>query len=360
MLTDANKKYIKENWDKVALIDIVRHVGEDPLLDGRSELGKEIKEYITKECGGEVKTTKWVNKEFVLTDSQKEFVKNNAEACEYKAFEMAKMLFPDKPIFPLNKEVSVIHEYLKTIKPEGVDLDSEYAEKEYRPPISVPQVIFRLKSFVPEYTLGKLKLPDPKTLSEIEKKKITALLGYMNTDRFKMQINSYSRKNDRILFESCFVRYTHDKEDLAPEDVDQYIIVADEIVAQSRIQKIIDQLDEKINEILSEEDGEKKIPTNLVELINKQQEKLNASRGRSESLLKTLTGARSKRLESREQENASVLNLVEAWQHEKTRLKLIEIAKQQKEAEIKEVDELSNMDSVIALVVGMSKERAKH
>lgn len=84
------------------------------------------------------------------------------------------------------------------------------------------------------------------------------------------------------------------------------------------------------------------------------------SRKRVDDTMTKLVQTRSKRLDNKFQENASILNLVEAWQTEKQRMKMIELAKEQKLLEGEEVDKLSDMDSVIALIAGFSKERARH
>lgn len=76
--------------------------------------------------------------------------------------------------------------------------------------------------------------------------------------------------------------------------------------------------------------------------------------------MENLTGSRAKRLENKQSDAATVLNLVEAVKSEEHRIALIKIAEKQKLLEADEVDILSNMDSVTALIAGLSKKRAKY
>lgn len=365
-LTDQQKEIIREEFKafsgKVDLLKITRKVGNDDTIDGRHNLGKLVKQFIANELNGEVKTTKYEKVNFELSEEDKSYIRNNYKNYDGKnaAWYIAKHIFSGSILNPFGREVIAIQNFLKEIAPEMVDPSGEYATAEYRPPTSFERVIPRLKTFVPEYTTGKYKIPKIDDLTDVERKQMTSLIGYLNTHRFKTQINSYDKKSDRELFESTFIRYTHDKTDLMQEEVDQYIVICDETVSQGKIQRLLEALDRQIDGLLEEEDGFKKIPGNLVELMNTNREKLNASRTRVEKMTKELTGSRSKRMETKIQENASILNLVNAWMSEKQRLRLIEMAEKQKEAERKEVDNLADMEGVIALIAGFSKEQAKH
>lgn len=92
----------------------------------------------------------------------------------------------------------------------------------------------------------------------------------------------------------------------------------------------------------------------MVELINAARGKWEASKERQKKLLAELTESRSIRLKNRLDQNASILNLVEAFQKEQTRKELLEIAEMEKKADIEETNKLANMDQVVALIAGMS------
>jgi hypothetical protein len=358
-LTDEEKQYIKANFDKIPLIELTRTVAKNPEEDGRSFTGKLVKNYIM-ELGGKPITTKYVKMDIELTEEHKEYIRRNYKNA--KPLEIAKTLFPEKKnaLTALNKETVLIQEFIKSFDPDAIDTKEELSVGTYRAPQKVETLLFKVVKYITKFTTGEARTPDPDNLTEQERKQLLALLGYINTHRFLSQINGYKKEDDRETFESCFIRYTYDKPDLMQEDVDQYIVICDEIVAQGKIQRTIELLDMQIDEALQSEHGAKSISGNTTELINALREKLNVSRKRVDDTMTKLISSRSKRLDNRFQENASILNLVEAWQEEKSRLQLIEVAKQQKEREAEEIETLADMDSVIALIAGFSKERARH
>lgn len=357
-LTEEDKEYIKANFAEVPLIDLTRKVSGNPEADGRHYMGKIISRYIG-ELGGKPKTTKHIKVEMELTEENKTYIKNNYK--NSKPLEIAKNLFPEKKqLTALNKETILVQEYIKSFDPDAIESRDELSVGTYRAPQKIETLLYKVLKYVTKFSIGDAKCPDVKNLTELEKKQYNALLSYINTHRFLSQINRYSKEEDRETFESCFIRYTFDKPDLLQEDVDQYIVICDEIVSQGKIQRTIELLDAQINEALESEGGARSISGNTVELVNAQREKLNVSRKRVDDATTKLVQTRSKRLDNKFQENASILNLVEAWQTEKTRMELIEVAKQQKKAEGDEIEKISNMDGVMALVAGFSKERARH
>lgn len=357
-LTEEDKEYIKNNFAEMALIDLTRKISGNPDADGRHYLGKIISRHIG-ELGGKPKTTKYVKVEMELTEEKKTYVKNNYK--NSKPLEIAKILFPEKKqLTALNKETILVQEYIKSFDPDAIDSKDELSTATYRAPQSIKTLLYKVVKYLTKFSTGEAKAPDIENLTEAEKKNLTSLLSYINTHRFLSQINRYSKEDDRETFESCFIRYTYDKPDLMQEDVDQYIVICDEIVSQGKIQRTIELLDSQINEALDSEEGARSISANTVELVNAQREKLNVSRKRVDDTMGRLVTNRSERMDSKLQENASILNLVTDWQNEKMRLQLIEIAKEQKHLESEEVDKLSDMDAVIVRIAGFSKDRARH
>ncbi len=87
-------------------------------------------------------------------------------------------------------------------------------------------------------------------------------------------------------------------------------------------------------------------------------EKLNKSRDQQAKYLDNLHGKRSKRNEERMNANASILNLVDAWKQEEHRAELLALAELEKLADSQEADRLMDMDGVMALISGISKEEA--
>lgn len=357
-LTEEDFKFIRDNYSEMSLIELTRKISGNPEADGRHAVGRAIRQFIS-EFGGKVTTTAYKKIEMELSDENKEYIKNNYK--NSKPLEIAKTLFPEKKqLTALNKETILVQEFIKSFDPDAIEAKDALSTSTYRAPQSIKTLLIKVVKYLTKFSTGEAKAPDIENLSEVEKRNLTALLSYINTHRFLSQINRYIKEDDRETFESCFIRYTYDKPDLMQEDVDQYIVVCDEIVSQGKIQRTIELLDMQINEALESEGGAKSISGNTVELVNAQREKLNVSRKRVDDTMGRLVTNRSKRMDNQIQDNASILNLVQDWQNEKMRLQLIEIAKEQKQAESEEVDKLHDMDSVIARIAGFSRERARH
>ena len=136
--------------------------------------------------------------------------------------------------------------------------------------------------------------------------------------RFCYQINSYDADVSRDLFESSFVSYTYDKNDLTQEEVDQYILLSAEVVIASTIQRRVEHLQQLLDNTASDTDGAR-ISMSLVEAINTAQNEYNQCVNRQQKLLGDLKQKRSDRLSKRISSNASILNLVEAWKDEESR-----------------------------------------
>ena len=60
------------------------------------------------------------------------------------------------------------------------------------------------------------------------------------------------------------------------------------------------------------------------------------------------------RLSKQIKENASILNLVEMWKEEETRIKMINMAEKRKTLIKKEVDQLTTMDEIKCKILGLS------
>ena len=190
-----------------------------------------------------------------------------------------------------------------------------------------------------------------------QKKDINSLIGYLNTFRFCYQINSYDANVSRDLFESSFIRYTYDKNDLTQEEVDQYILLSAEVVIASTIQRRVEHLQQLLDNTANDTDGAR-ISMSLVEAINTAQNEYNQCVNRQQKLLGDLKQKRSDRLSKRISSNASILNLVEAWKDEESRKQMIELANMQKENLEGEVEKLADMDELKCRILGLSKDEA--
>jgi hypothetical protein len=214
------------------------------------------------------------------------------------------------------------------------------------PPKTFERMLFRINKYVHEGI-------DKDKVTSRQKAAINAIIGYMHTYRFLHQINSYTSNIDRELFESSFVRYTFDKPDLTQEEVDQYIVLATEVVISANIQETIQTLQDQID---VEVDGGGKIPMGLIEAISGARDEYNQSTIRQQKLLNDLKVKRSDRLSKQIKENASILNLVQMWKEEESRAQLLKLAERRKAMVKNEIDRLSTMDEIKCRILGISED----
>jgi len=357
-LTKEQKTIITAEWNSrpdnpPALLELIRLVFPDENVDGRSKEGRAVKEFLASQSIRARGAHEYQVKEDIeLSDNDREFIENNLQAM--KANEMARYLFKNRSLGPLSKETRTVNEYIKSLESE--EKEDPYQETGeipvgiYRPPTTFNLAISKINKYV-------LNGVNKKKMSPQRKMEINSLIAYLSTYRFVHQINSYSNQTDRNLFESSFVRYTNDKADLSQEEVDQYMVLSCEVVITSNIQRRVEHLQGLLDQVANDTDG-RRISMALVESISSAQTEYNQSVNRQQKLLGDLKEKRSDKLRSQIKENASILNLVQAWRDEETRVKMINLAEMRKKAINKEIDHLSNLDEFKGKILGLTKDEA--
>ena len=106
------------------------------------------------------------------------------------------------------------------------------------------------------------------------------------------------------------------------------------------------------------EDSDGRASMSLVEVIGKVETEYNQSVNRQQKLLGDLKEKRSDRLSKQIKENASILNLVQAWKDEESRKKMIHLAEMKKEVIKEEVERLSSMDEIKCRILGLGEDEA--
>jgi hypothetical protein len=337
--------YIKE------LIELAFPDIPEDMQDGRSKYGRAVKKFLSEKSLKAKVSHKYYPKERTeLTEDQKEFISNNCGAM--KPMEMAKTVFDDSGISPLDLRYKILLEFLNTInnkvKYSDVTEEGAIVEGGYAPPKSEARALVRVNKYV--YNgIDKMKIT-PKI-----KRNLYTLIGYMHTFRFLHQISTYGIETDRELFESSFVRYTWDKPDLTQEEVDQYIVLSGEVVIASNIQRRVERLQQLLDHCAEETEG-RRMAMSLVEAINTAQTEYNQCVNRQTKLLNELKVNRSQRMSKIIQESASILNLVELWKDEESRNKMIKIAELRKKNISTEIDRLSSMEEIKSRILGISEE----
>lgn len=355
VLTKEQEDIVRNFWDKIALTELTQKVFNRTDIDGRSGQGRAIREWLSERnlAARTVNTPK--GNPIVLTDDQKRFIENNVQ--NVKPLELSRTLFNNPRITPLNNEFEAVTDFIKTMGVIVQKPEAKFTDNDYVPAKSIARLIPRVNKYVTRDFAEDKQFFDSTKLKPEQEKALKSLLGYINVYRFNYEINKYNKEIDRDIFESSFIRYTYDKPDLQEEEVDQYIALCVEIVNAAQIQRHIGDLDKQYQDIISSQDNDaKKVSISFVELIDKARAKMKDSQDRIDKGFKSLTSTRSDRLKKKQQANASILNLVEAWRGEKKRKELIELAKYEKGKERKEVDRIESLDDVTAIIAGLSKE----
>ena len=342
----SNPPSLKESV-QIAFPDI-----EEKFQDGRSKYGKCVKAFLASQDMKAKASHEYQGRDDVsLSDEMKEYIVNNGHAMS--DLDVAKIIFDDNTLTNLHKETRLVSDYRQSqgieqsllVQSQTNDVPSQ---AEYKPPRTINLIISRVNKYV-------LDGIDKDKLTARQRKEIESLIGYLHTYRFLHQINGYDSQVDRDLFESSFIRYTYDKADLTQEEVDQYIVLASEVVIASNIQRRVEHLQGLLDDAANDTEG-RRISMSLVEAIGKAQNDYHQSVGRQNKLLSDLKEKRSDRLKNQIKENASIINLVQMWKEEESRKKLIQLAELRKQVVKEEVKNISSMDEVKARILGISED----
>ncbi len=337
----------EENPPSLAELISVAYPDRDD-IDGRTKEARELKAYLTEHGISADGAHVYHSKAVELDDNQKEFIRNNGDLMN--SVQLGRVIFKNEALTNLHAEVRAVSDYQKTLEPSEIaqDISDIPDTNEYLPPKTFDKTLLRAN----QYVSPKI---DKKKISPKHRRGIEALMGYLNTYRFVHQMETYTTNSDRTLYESCFIRYTYDKSDLTQEEVDQYIVLATEVVIGSTIQARSERLQQLLD--VSAEDTEgRRVAMGLVQAISSTQTEYNQCVGRQHKLLSDLKEKRSDKLKSQIKANASIINLVEMWKEEESRQKLIKLAELRKKAVKDEVKKLSSMDEVKARIMGIEED----
>jgi hypothetical protein len=353
ILSEDQKLKLLNEWnnrpdDPPSLAELVKIAFDRDDLDGRSKEGKAVKQFLASRQIKPRKSHEYEAKGLIeLNNEQKEYVSNNCHTMT--GLEMAKILFKNDILTNLSQETRSVLEYMKVI-PTNIKFNNaeneEAASGEYKPPRSEERMMAKINKYV-------LDGIDKNKITHGQKREVISLIGYMNTHRFIHQINLYDNEPDRELFESSFIRYTYNKSDLTQEEVDQYIVLCTEVLISSNIQQTISVLQNQI-ELAIQDDG--KIPMAIVEASNTARKEYNDCVNRQQKLNNDLKVKRSERLSKQVKDTASIINLVQMWKEEESRVKLIKMAEMRKKSLEKEIDRLSSMDEIKCKILGISRD----
>jgi hypothetical protein len=346
-LSEEQQEFIDKNHDTTPdLIELTRRVFNDADLDGRTKEGRAVREYLSQK-GISYKTVNSPRgKKIDFTPEQKDFIVQYANE-GMNSFQIAQIIFPDRVVKNLSSEQRAVVSFLKEYAPGSVRLEDSAIDENYNPPTSVEELMKKINYF------SGSKLVQEK-LTALEKKCIEYMGIFLRSPRFVMIINGFTDERDRNLFEAEFIRATWDKPDLTSDEVNLYINVCVDYINLKNIRNHI----EKLNRMFNEAEEQQDMSIRLAELLKTKSEEYNQCEKRMESLIQRLNGDRAKRVANRREENASILSLVQAFQNEEERKRMVDMAEKQKSLIKDEADKLESMPSWKARILGISKDEA--
>jgi len=364
LLFDEQKQrirdYIKLNPD-ATLTQITSYAYNDEGIDSRTKEGRLVKQFLS-DNKIEYKNKSVTQRErVVLTEEQKEFIKNNYKSQNY--VDLAKTLFQNERLTHVTLECREVNNYIQELQKNDpaapkdqldntvyipTERGEDSASTTYFPPRRTDQTVFRINKYL---NIGW----SADGLKASQQKMVDMLQRYLNTFSFCYQINTYKTNNDRQLFEDSFIRYTYDKPDLSQEELDQFIVLCTEVVTAATILQQVEDLRDMLRNSTSDGEG-RNIKMQLNEAISNLQTEYNQCRARQQKLYKSLVDDRSKRIAQRQEENASILNLVQAWKDEERRKGILALAEAQKKNLHEEAKRLSSMDELKAVIRGINTD----
>jgi len=346
-LTNQQKLDILKRWNDESLsppsIDELMRLAfpDDKEFDARSKKGILVKSFLVEK--GLKVVAPPSKSEFELEEHQKEYITNNC--VNMKPIEMARILFNDLKITGGDGRLKAVNAFLRTIDPK-ILYGGEVPEDDYSPPRTVSRIVSRIRKYV-----EIAKNWDSEKLTPTQKKCVEALGNYLASFRFKHQIDSYTEQKDKSLFESSFITYTYDKDDLTQENCDQYILLCSEIIMASNIQDTINMLQREQDRALNE-DG--KLNMGIVESVKTARQEYNSCIKRQKDLYNMLVQERSEKMSAEIKDKATLLNLFSAWKNYESRQQILKVRQKQKDNLRKEIHEIENMDEMKMRVLGLS------
>lgn len=363
-LTPEQKKLADDLYATTQLKEMVPLVFPGAKADGRTTEGRSIQAYLAK-MNIVPKTTKpdtIPEPPVPLTEEQKAMIEKLAPRCR-TTLELAQTIYNDKDIKQLSHKHRSVWAYSKQVYPEGAVAEEEPVdEKQYKVPPTIRSLIEVVNRWVPvgksntkAYTFGQLKASEERCLN--------SLMGYIRNFSFTYTASQYDRQVDRDLFVSQFIRWAHDKPDLTAIEADQMVMAAAERVNIAQIDRDIQRISKIQEDIMNgeevDENGKKrKLGMTDVELINAIRTKHDAAKKRLSDLMSDLEEVRSKRLDARQNRYGSILDILDAFMKDEDVRNRVFIKEgiAEKDEDKAEVERLSGVDELMAMVSGQSKE----
>ena len=344
-LTKEQEQLIRNNYKSISdLTRLTQMVSGDETLDGRSKIGRAIRKFMVAQGLDYATSTHQKVDDVVLTEQEKEFLDSYAGQ-NMSSIQLAELLWPNKEIKKLSKEQRVVADYIKNHHPDFVKSEESALGTKYSPPKALSRAIKKINDFAgKDLDESKLQMQD--------KKCAETLMTSLSSPRFLQVINNYTSQEDRELFEAEFVRSVWDKPDLTSDEINLYINVCMDYINL----KHIEQQKSKLNLMFDDAQDQQEFTIRLTEILKTKSEEYNQCASRMDKLITKLNGDRAKRVASKNEQTASILNIVQLFQEEEERHIMVRMAEMQKQIVKKEADEIESMSDWKSRVLGVRKD----
>lgn len=346
VLSDNQKQLILDNFSKgVTDVNLLTKLvtGNDK-KDGRDIEGVSVRKFLA-ENGKSYKTKHVALREdsVVLTDEHKEKIRQ-AMMDNKTTISVARELFGQE-VNNMSREWRAVWAFMREENPDYRPDAPETAGKYY-----APKETSRIVKIVNE-SVG-LSI-NPESVSGKYKQYIDKLRVNMNSMRFARVCDNYLNAKDRELFVEEFVKLTWDKPDLTADELNLYINVCKDIVNGEVLSGHISTLNQVFD---SMGENQEEFTVKFSEMLGAKVNEYQQNQKRVADTIKKLQGDRADRLKSKSSGALSLIGLLEEFQEEKTRRKMLEMGRRQKLIRIEEGERLESISEMKARVLGFSIE----
>lgn len=351
-LTQEQKDLILARWNddksnppsKAELVKLVWPDATKEMLDGRSLHARAVSAVATGYAPTVITQDTALNlKPSQLTPEQEEFILNNCKIM--KPLQMTREIFSNPSLSPVSSEARLVTAFFRSINP-AILFGDDVPEPDYNPPTRVVHVVARIRKYV-----NSAKDWNESKLTPAQRKNCEALITYLHDLRFKRQIDSYEKTEDKIILESEFIKYTYNKPELEQEEISQYIVYCSLVVNEFNIKDLIEMLQTQMR---VEYDNGGRADTRTIEALESARTELNNCITKQKQLLESLTEKRSDKISKELKDKESLLNLFNTWKQQETRQQLLKIRQKDKEVRRKELHEIEEMSELKQRVLGLS------
>tara|TARA_R110000822_G_scaffold110654_6_gene241000 strand:+ start:25728 stop:26777 length:1050 start_codon:yes stop_codon:yes gene_type:complete len=345
MLTkEQEKKAVELAGENKELMEITRDIFEDQSLDGRCRQGRDVREFLQKQ-GLKYKTTKkerasnYISK---LKEQDLQFIQEHFD--EMTAVQMAKVLFGEDITAAHNGARLIRDEVEKLMNTKMIVDKRTFDTHPYEPPRTIKKMCEKINK-VSSSSLNHERL------SAMEKMGVNKILKSMATPRFTNSIRKYVDLEHREVFESQYIDHTWDKPDLTTEEIALYVNLCSDYVSLIVTSKHLEKLSRIFENMADDDVTTVSMATNIKEK-NDEYDKIAK---RIQSLIEKLNGKRSDRIKNQQNRNVSILPMIQEFQAEEGRKRMIAIAEMQRDAASSEADRIESLPDLKARLLGISK-----